>query len=184
MPGFTPNYALQYPLPGDTITRPDVLGLQALAEDADAAVAALEAYAESVLIPEAAQVLATAQSIPNNTVTQVRFNTELFDTNGDLADVITFPTSPIRIQVAGTYFFTCRMSIPSSTGLRHMEVLRNNTDILSRQAWQPSTVGLSCNLSSLAGMVVGDYINARLRHTQGATINLQGADLMAVRVGP
>lgn len=183
MPGFTPNYNLQYPSPGDTITRPDVLGLQALAEDVDASLTTLEAYVESVRIPAAAQVLATAQNILNNTITSFRYSTETFDTVGDLADVVTFPTSPIRIQENGTYFFTCRVSVPSSTGLRHMEVLRNNVDILSRQAWQPSTAGLSCNLSSLATFTAGDWLNARLRHTQGATITLQGSDLMVVRVG-
>lgn len=180
MPGATVPLGFPYPLPADAFTRTDPSGLEALAEAVDAAMAALEASIAAVEIPPAALVNGGQQNVLNNTTTTLRYNSEQFDSDDPLADTVSVPTG-LTIQTTGLYHLTGRLSWGGSTGLRHFEMLRNNT-VLTRQYQQPSTTGLSSNCTSLANCTAGDVITMRIRHTQGATLAILGCDLSGVKV--
>lgn len=115
----------------------------------------------------------TSQSIPNNTITAISFDTENFDTGG-------FWTvgSPTRLTVSeeGLYMFGgCVLWPANTTGTRELGLRLNGTTILQHND-QPVDPSLSIpywqQVTYQAILTPTNYLELTARHEAGVSLNL------------
>jgi len=116
----------------------------------------------------------TAQSVASSTVVKVQFDSELYDDGGH-ADLTAFP-SRLTVSEAGWYVIqgTVRFAFNSSiVSLRSVTLFVNNAashgDV---QVTIPASTACDMNLVAIAYLNAGDYVEIRLYHTGGVTLNL------------
>lgn len=125
--------------------------------------------------PPACRVSKTNITIPTGTLTTISFDAEAFDTDSMHSTVTN--TSRITINTAAKYLIHATGTwAAGGTGYRMIMLRKNGTDIdpSSRMTTQATGAGdnASCSLVWADAYAVGDYLELRAYHTQGA--DLQG----------
>jgi hypothetical protein len=136
--------------------------------------------------PRAHITRSNAQSIANNTLVDVDYDTEDRDTD-NMVDLFS-NNSVIRIQVAGDYIAGANAAFATNvTGIRHM-VLYQNTTALAYDTLPADAIGATgLNTYTQATFAVGDTISCQLRQNSGAALNTSVfvlAALFCAYVGP
>lgn len=126
------------------------------------------------------------QSIANNTLTSITFDVEDFDDGG--LHSTTTNTSRITIPTGGggTYLLGGQAEfVPNGTGSRTLFITVNGTSTLStvRDGSPSASVETRLSTSTLAQLVAGDYVEARVTQTSGGSLNADtGCKLWAIWV--
>lgn len=133
-----------------------------------------------------------AQSILNNTLTKIAFNTERFDTAGGAAstqhDTITNNTR-LTCLFAGKYQIIGNVEFASNaTGVRYLDVFLNNVTIISAEhsvAVNGGTHGIQ--ISTLYDLAVNDFVELRAFQNSGGALNVNvtgnwSPEFMMVRI--
>lgn len=122
---------------------------------------------------------ATAQSIPNDTVTAVQLNAESFDSDA-LHDNTTNNTRfTIPAGYAGKWMIigTCQY-VSNVTGRRHARIQKNGTTLLGFTQVSTFTGGGSTNAqtATVAALVAGDYVELHAYQDSGGALNLEAGE--------
>ncbi|MFF1284309.1 hypothetical protein ACFVY4_26655 [Streptomyces sp. NPDC058299] len=120
---------------------------------------------------------ATAQSLANNTWTNVTLDTEEYDS--DNGHSTTVSSSRYTVQVAGTYLIVGSIGIvANATGNRGLRITVNGNAINGSfvKTGSPDSTG-SAGLVTAASHVcaVGDYIEIQAHQTSGSALNTNAA---------
>lgn len=127
-----------------------------------------------ILNPPSCQVTRTGnQSIPNNTLTAISFNLEVYDTDTMHSN----STNPTRITftTAGTYVVTTSLLwYKNSTGDRTARIRKNGTDTLVFEGKDAGGADLfdAHNLSCVEQFAAADYIEVLVQQTSGAALDM------------
>ena len=119
----------------------------------------------------------TDLSIANATVTEVPFESAVFDTDAHWAS-----GAPTRLtcKVGGKYVVNAVMVFdPSTAGRRVVRVRKNGTEILSRVDAHPVQVAsqrTSINISTIINLAATDFIEFQVFQDSGAALNLYCSD--------
>lgn len=117
-----------------------------------------------------------AQSIADNTLTAVTFNTEAHDT--DTIHSATSNTSRLTIVTAGYYHVKGQVSWAASTASYRMAQIRYNGSTILGQALahpvQAAGVATIHELSKDLFLNAGDYVELMVKHQVGSAINVNG----------
>lgn len=122
---------------------------------------------------EGARVMrSTAQSIPDDTVTTLTFNTEDFDTDG-IHDNVTNPER-LTCKTAGKYIIVGSAQFAANTTGRRYVNLRLNDDVYLGVAYQNETTQGSVNPTCVAiyDLAVDDYVWLRAYQNSGNALNV------------
>ena len=118
-----------------------------------------------------------AQSITNNTVTALAFNTERFDQAGGSSstqhDTVT-NNSRLTAVYAGVYTIFGNIEwAGNATGFRDLELRINGTTVIAFWRSQPATSGTwQQNISSIYNFAVNDYVELLVRQDSGGALNV------------
>lgn len=115
----------------------------------------------------------TPQSITNNTLTTLSFNTEMYDTD-TMHDNTTNPER-ITFTTAGIYIVTLNCTWKkNTTGDRIAQIRKGGTDILAYESKDAGGadlfVGHSITIEDTFS--AGNYVEARVQQTSGAALNI------------
>lgn len=118
----------------------------------------------------------TTQSISNNTLTTLTFNTENYDSDsfhstGTNPERITIPTG-----LGGKYLVTAAAQFASdSTGRRYIIIRKNgSTNVLPGTILTPNSTGSSLVVQAgVVDLAAGDYIEARVYQDSGGSLNVE-----------
>ena len=117
------------------------------------------------------------QSIPNDTYTNLAFNTEDYDTDV-IHDTVT-NNSRLTCKTAGKYSVTGRVSWASdATGIRWCTLLKNGSQV-SRGNWF-SAVGASTTVlifADIMSLAVNDYIEIQVYQNRGSALDVLGGSI-------
>lgn len=109
------------------------------------------------------------QSIPNNTVTTLTFDTEDFDTDGFHSPAL--PTR-LTVPVVGIYHITASVSWPSNAaGLRAMVILLNGATTLMRDQRAPFAAENFNMGETTVELAAGDFVEVTVIQTSGGALN-------------
>ena len=119
----------------------------------------------------------TAQSIPNNTYTAVKLNSELYDNvqAGDtpMHDLVTNNTR-ITVRTAGMYLIAGSVGFATNTtGVRKVQLYKNAATGLG-EATAPPVSGVTTAIPVgpvIVPLAVGDYVEIRAFQTSGGALN-------------
>jgi hypothetical protein len=118
-----------------------------------------------------------AQSIPNDTVTALAFNSEVYDTD-TIHDTVT-NNSRLTCKTAGTYSIVASVSYAANTtGYRGTAIRLNGTiDLAQDRRNTISTASRSTwlTLSIQADLAVNDYVEVTVRQTSGGALDIEAA---------
>ena len=117
----------------------------------------------------------TDQTISNDTLTTVVFDSEDFDTNNAFAsNTFTVPSGE-----AGKYFFTTNVNYinPNSSNYRILYIYKNSTPYIEFQKLTDDSGRNNLNLSTIMDLSVGDTVSVRIEQNSGTdmTLNRIGA---------
>lgn len=124
--------------------------------------------------PPACRVTKAAlQSIPNNTVTAITFDTERFDTD-TMHDTVT-NNSRITFTTAGIYMVGGTLRYQSNaTGYRNIVIRLNNGNNIAEDL--KPIVAAIVTISSIATLyqfIAGDYVELCAEQTSGGALNVE-----------
>lgn len=168
MPGFTPNFAIQYPCAGETI---DSTVFQTFADDVEAALTTVGARVTAAVDRPSAAVVFNGTSVP------VGVNTQLDMSSADFQNNISIPgTDSFVIIEAGLYLVTLEAgSTTVTTSMTSWAAeIRQNATTRYRRKVSPSpavTSRAALNLCGLVQCAAADSIDFTWQWT-GAGINL------------
>lgn len=117
-----------------------------------------------------ARATATAnQSIPNNTATAIIFDSEVYDTGSYHSNT----TNPARFTVpaTGIYLITAMVNFAGNGGLNLGWLQVNGTTTIALQDMYGSFNTSAINLSSIANLTAGDYVELIAYQNSGAAVN-------------
>lgn len=120
-----------------------------------------------------------SQSISNTTFTVITFDSELFDTDGFHSTTTNTSRMTIPSGKAGKYLIVGRGTFANNaTGNRGVRILKNGTLIGEIQTWNAgATYGSSVEITQIADLTVGDYVELASFQASGGSLNTQnGAD--------
>lgn len=128
------------------------------------------------------------QSIPNNTVTALTFNSERADTD-TIHDTAT-NNSRLTCKTAGVYQISAHVGYASNTtGYRVLQLTVNGTTTIASEVVTPVTgVPTRLTVTSLYALAVNDYVEAQAFQTSGGALNTEqvanySPEFMMVRLG-
>lgn len=168
MPGFTPNYAIEYPCAGEVIS-PAVF--ETFADDVDAALAAVDAVSASVLARPRAAIRDSGTSIAFGAMTALSFDSTDFD-NG-----MTAAAAGFTIPSNGLYMIDIECgstTIPTTVTSWAASILVAGTVVYKRKVSETTTTPpdpMRLNVSGLASGVAGNAVTFQFGWT-GTGINL------------
>lgn len=115
---------------------------------------------------------AANQSIPNNAVTILAFNSERYDTDV-MHDTVT-NNSRITVNKAGKYLVTANVQFDiNATGRRLIGVVLNGTTEFARHAVGPSPADVTAlHISTIRNLAKGDFLEVQVFQTSGAALNV------------
>lgn len=177
MPGFTVPLGLPYPLPGDPADVPQAI--QDLAEAVEAAYLSTSATVTAAQAPGCCSLTGTTQSIPNNTTTNLQYNTVVLDNDG-LSNITVTPDN-INLRDFRRYFVHGSCTWAASTAsYRRLEIFMPGIGVITSQQIQPSqTAGFVT--TNRAGIVVnsgvGQAIQLRVLQVTGGSLSVQSCAL-------
>ena len=125
---------------------------------------------------------ATAQSIPNDTVTSINWTTETFDNNA-MHENVTAPQN-VTIVTPGDYLAQTTIDFDADIdGLRSVRIVKNvdTTPVIVAMAQtaaeaQSATIEPIFNVTAICyGLVAGNTLTAQVRHVAGAAININNS---------
>ena len=129
-----------------------------------------------------------AQSIANNTVTALAFNSERFDTDGMHDNAVN--NSRITFVTAGTYLVSLSVSFATNAVGQRIYGIRLNgaTTICQDIHAAVSTNQDRTTVSTLYAFSAGDYVEAAVFQDSGAALNMESTgnlspEFMAIRLG-
>ncbi|MEX2103082.1 MAG: hypothetical protein WD805_03895 [Gaiellaceae bacterium] len=117
----------------------------------------------------------TTQAVPSGTFTKVTFDVETYDTDG-MFD----PAAPTRLTVKtpGVYLVTGAVRWdPNATGSRSIGIVRNDIGIAflaadTRDAVATASTATRQNVSTVARLAAGDYVELKAEQTSGGSLNI------------
>ncbi len=180
MPGFTVPFGLPYPLPADPTS---AQAIQDLAEAVDTQVGLVAAQVEAARLRNAVFVTGGVQPTASGVMTQMVFNTEVFDV-GDMADLIAAPNS-IRIPQSGAYVTIISAGFASNTaGDRHVELRQNGITIDYVNSPTVTAAGFPYQEQNgyITGYTPGDLLSLHVRQNSGTTLNVAQCSLAVFQV--
>jgi hypothetical protein len=114
------------------------------------------------------------QSIANNTLAALAFNTTIFDDDGMHSDTVN--NSRLTCRVAGRYLLTANTAwVQNNTGFRVTEFLLNGGGFFGGMS-APATVSAGAvessrqSFSAFVQMVVGDYVECAVKQGSGGSL--------------
>jgi hypothetical protein len=122
------------------------------------------------------------QSLSNTTQTVIDFNGEIIDTDGFHDNSTNNSRITIPTGKGGKYFLYARGAFDgNANGSRAVTIRKNGSDLLAEvHTWNAGgTYGASCDVSAIASLNAGDYIEMRLFQSSGGSLNTQGGDFDA-----
>lgn len=142
------------------------------------------------LVPTARVYNDANQSIANNTLTALAFNSERFD-NDTIHDNST-NNSRLTCKTAGKYLITGQAIFDfHATGGRAVRIRHNGTtDIAVNQVQPPTTSALTASMiiTTIYDLAVNDYVELFVNQTSGGALNIltvsnMSPEFMMVKVG-
>lgn len=132
------------------------------------------------------------QSIANNTVTALAFNSERYDTN--VIHDNTTNNSRLTCKTAGVYHITLSASFDANaTGVRAFYIRLNGTvanyiALAHLQAVTVASTSTAVTISATYGLAVNDYVEAVVFQSCGGALNIlatppYSAEFMMIRLG-
>jgi len=133
----------------------------------------------SLLVPAVQATKSVAQSIANATVVTLTWDVENFDT--DIMHDNATNTSRLIAKTAGKYAIALYVAFSSnSTGIRYLDVVINGVALAGKQVI-PNAGGTDhMSLASVAQLNPNDYVEARVLHTAGTSINVDTPSLITM----
>lgn len=115
------------------------------------------------------------QSIANNTLTTLAFNTEMYDT--DTMHDITTNNGRITFTTAGIYIVTLNCTwknTTAATGDRIAQIRKNATTVLAYESKRAGGADLlhGHSICIEISVAAADYVEARVQQTSGAALNI------------
>ena len=118
-----------------------------------------------------------SQSINNNTLTALNFDSERYDSDA-LHDTATNNTR-LTVPVAGVYHVGCFVNFAADVdGRRVIRLLLNGTTVIGNSNYHPTqepTFGTNVPLSTDWSFAANDYVELHVLHTAGAALNVDHA---------
>lgn len=137
---------------------------------------AASGYRMAGVAPRARVYHNAAQSITNNAVTALAFNSERFDNDG-IHDTTT-NTGRLTCKTAGVYAIGGHVNwANNATGLRLISIRLNGTTLLATQGANAVTTGNSQDQSvvTLGSLALNDYMELMVYQSSGGALNVQAA---------
>jgi hypothetical protein len=130
--------------------------------------------AGSTLVGCAVYKVTTAQSISNDTDTDITFNAEDFDTNGFHDNSTNNARITIPSGKAGKYILQTSITFASnSSGTRNVAFRKNGTTVLGSML-MPALSGFAQRVQHfyIADLSVGDYVTVEVNQNSGGSLNV------------
>lgn len=170
MPGFTPNYAIEYPCAGEVIS-PAVF--QTFADDVEAALASVDTVSASVLARPRAAIRDSGTSIAFGAMTALSFDSTDFD-NG-----MTAAAAGFTIPSTGMYMIDLEVgsnTVPTTVTSWACSILLAGVVVYKRKISQttsvpPAPFNDELNASGLVAALAGNAVTFQFGWT-GTGINL------------
>lgn len=153
--------------------------------------AALDALDAAVGSPPRARVYHNAnQSIANNTLTALNFNSERFDT--DVIHDTSTNNNRLTCKTAGTYLIILNALFDvHATGWRLFSIRLNGSTTIAdtrAQAITVGSIGTAGEVSTVYSLAVNDYVEAMVLQTSGGSLNILASgnftpEFMCIRLG-
>lgn len=125
-------------------------------------------------VPAARVYHNAAQSIANNTLTYLAFNSERFDT--DTMHDNTTNNSRLTCNTAGIYHIWCNIAFASDAdGSRHIYLVVNHSGTAIAFSYQKATGYVRMQCSAPYALEVGDYVEIAVLHDAGAALDVVAA---------
>lgn len=131
----------------------------------------LETLETAIAVPTVRLTNSTIQSIPNNTLTTVDFDTLVYETIPDLADL---STNSITVSTSGIYRIQAKVTFDSAaTGTRLLNITVNGTPIDEVEG-HSGVAGLPTQLDLVieASLTENDVVTAQVSQDSGGPLNL------------
>lgn len=178
MPGFTPNFAIEYPCAGETI---DATVFQTFADDVEAALAQVDAASAAALQrPRGQKLLSPGQSIASTVLTTLNYTSTVY------ASGITDTPTGFVILFDGVYMVTLDCAefsfSAASNDYWSARVVRNATSIYQRKLTAPLTPEHPLNIGGLMTCVAGDVLSTQYQWQGGGGPLVVSARFSAAKV--
>lgn len=184
MPGTTVPLGFPYPVAGDPLAGP--ANIQALAEAVDVSVTATQGLADTASSPPAIKLIGGPQAILNNTLTDLRFDSVVYDNTGTV-DLVGNPTT-VTPPLVGQYVIVATVVFAANvTASRLLQILQGGTVISFAllPASPTATFPTSISVQTLRGFPFPiATIKLQVRQNSGVTLNVTSCSLGLWRVGP
>lgn len=162
MPGFTPNFAIEYPCAGETI---DATVFQTFADDVEAALAQVDAAnAAALQRPRGQKLLDPGQSIATTVLTTLTYTSTVYATG------ITDTATGFTILSDGVYMVTLQcldFTAVASNDYWSARILRTGTTVYQRKLFAGTTSQHHMNVSGLLTCVAGDTLSSQYQWQGG-----------------
>jgi hypothetical protein len=109
--------------------------------------------------------LGSNQTVANNTVTRINFNTELFDSDGCYDNSTNYRFTP---GVAGKYFLYYQMKNNNQTDYIYSRIRKNNSDIQIETHYTGADVDDFARGFTIVDSDADDYFDIHLQQTKGS----------------
>lgn len=115
--------------------------------------------------------LGSNQTVANNTVTKINFNTELFDSDGCYDNSTNYRFTP---GVAGKYFIYYQMQNQNQTDYIYSRIRKNGSDIQIEIHYTGNDVDDTAKGFTIVDADADDYFEIYLQQTKGSNATVAG----------
>lgn len=125
--------------------------------------------------PRCAISRSSAQSIANNTITALTFDTEQYDT--DTMHSTVSSTSRVTATTEGLYAMTASVQFAANTtGVRTVSIVLNNaTTLVTQDAENLGVNAIKLNVATQYFLSTGDYVEVQVRQDSGGALNCESS---------
>lgn len=145
----------------------------------DVGSAGAETVARAFMTPSARVTHSGNQLVGNATDYTLEFDTELFDPTG-MHDTAALVRHRYTIEIPGIYEADAACEFAADNdGFRHMQIVKNGTDILGAVTLPAVQGGVATRLQCGTGEIevaAGDYLEVVVHHTAGGNLNVVAAN--------
>ena len=163
--------ALEIGSSGDTMTVPSGATLS-IAGTINASSGTATGFGEANT-PAFHAYLSSNQTVPNNTVTKINFNTELYDSNGCYDNSSNYRFTP---GVAGKYFIYYQLQNQNQTDYIYARIRKNGSDIQVETHYTGNDVDDTAKGFTTVDSDADDYFEIFLQQTKGSDAVVRGGD--------
>lgn len=126
------------------------------------------------------------QSIPNDFIHPIHFNTEVYDTDGYFT-IATGTSTRLTVLTSGTYSIVGNLSFAYSTSgtERGIEIVKNGVTTTGNQVYLSVVGSVNLNISAIEKLVPNDYVELHAYQDTGAALNATASatNLAIQRIG-